>query len=45
MGVMDRHAGIEDKGSNPLTTDQKENLLKIFNMKKQGKIDESLVGR
>lgn len=40
MSVTDMHGAnqAQDKGSTPLVYDQKENLLKLFYMKKQSKL-------
>lgn len=35
------HIGSVGSGSSPVGIDQKENLLKVWNMKKQGKIREN----
>lgn len=40
---MHRANQAQDKGSTPLIYDQKENLLKLFYMKKQSKIGKMLV--
>jgi len=45
MGVTEMHRAnqAQDKGSTPLIYDHKENLLKLFFMKKQSKISKMLV--
>ena len=45
MSVTGMHGAnqAQDKGSTPLIYDQKENLLKLFYMKKQSKIGKMLV--